>query len=264
MLDRNTTRWELVPIVHLVAVLIGITPTIFTTANVKEIVRRNKKAESQKQCLQYVEFLTGFSPASGIPGGLAQSALIKIARSMAAELGNRHITLIIPTTWETNGFYIWRISEQGELFVKQRFENVEVKLVGFHDEKKQFFIHANWSEHNAQLHEDGGFFQQPLFICFDRKVKKAKSHDALEDAPASSKKRARKGFGAMVAKGSSVTAESTVQIEEIPEGNVQTVDAVQPSKLCSIASTELVKPVVQVQLNFKPKTAVKTAATGKK
>lgn len=187
-LEKNVTRWELVPVVVLELLLRSMEPAVFTEVNVKCISRRGAREANQKLLMKYVELMTNFSPYANIPPGLREGALVKVCCDMNIQNGRRARDLVLPCNFAVDGFYRYELEDR-ELWITSPFLKTRVKVAGKYDPKTVFTINENWSEMKAELHEEGGFFQQPLYILFHSQELAKKSVTQLPPPPKPSKRK---------------------------------------------------------------------------
>lgn len=73
--------------------------------------------------------------------------------------------LALPADWSASGVYMVRL-EGTRLIASHRLLDKEAVVPGKYNSTQSFFIGATWSETKADIHEQGGFFQQPLYMLF--------------------------------------------------------------------------------------------------
>lgn len=165
--DKNTCKWEQMPVEKMELALRAAEPAVFTVANMKVLIRRGARSANQLTLVKYLEFMTGSSPSGSIPEAVKDGQLESVVKQLNEQAGRRAKELVLPADWATSGIYAVRL-EGTQLIASHRFLDKEVVVAGKYNSAQSFFVDANWSETKAEIHEKGGFFQQPLYILFFR------------------------------------------------------------------------------------------------
>ena len=249
-MEKNVRSWNKLSTVMLQVLLHNCEPHIYHEGTFAKLVKRGKKHETMKTLLEHLEFVTSLSPTSRFTEEQANGqCLLKTVMLANEKNGRRAMELRLPTAWEKQGVYLWRLKDDGSLELSYQHSSKSCVVPMQFPAGTQFSIENNFSEQTAWIYESSGSFDAQVVMLF---AKFAPVKDVgLSTSQPALRQRSASASGAEALAGPEADENITPpckkrgRVESPHTGTKsQGSESAAPKKQCKLTLTELGKQMV--------------------